>query len=927
MQEKVCKAYKRFLQWGDNHNTAFVAILISLLSIIVYRSVIFGNHYYIYGYYDIACDSIKQTVPMLINKINNMFANGLLSGWSYEAGLGADLSTTLNDPFNFLLALIATKNTLPYLMGIFQCFKVTLAGVLFYLYLRKIGCSRYSATVFGICYAFCGNIIARGAWVSYPNECICAALLLLAFEDFLINRNKWKLPLAYAFLIICLKSFYSVLYFGILVAYAIFRYSVIKDFKWKDFLDFLAKLLFLMIVGILLAAVVIVPDLYMQFGGARSEGSVKQGIAFPWDFPTRLWHSKKYILQAVLLCFGWDVLPIKGDSRVGEMAGRLDVLSAPLFYCGILGILLLTQTFTKESTKNKVIYSIVYIATIIAVCSRYFMYLATGLQYKYTFKLGYFWITILILYLASHNFDKLLAYRKLNKISIVILVVSICLVFFFSPENYNYFALGRAIILLIIYAIILFGLSKSNNEIYKKALLAVIIVEVLMSAWNITYERDLIKKDEWNALAYNDASQDAIDYIKSIDQSKPYRIDKQQIYYSLCDSMAQGYFGTQSYLPGNLHSKEIIEFIDALEIPRLAKVLVDGSPNANYIYGFDNMNYLNTFLGVKYIVNYNMEAETFGYQKIDNITGAAIYQNLYSVPLGMTFDTYITNEEFEKLDVLQKRKILLETCILEEAPTKTNISKWQSDNEDKAEFKVIPRENYTLVAGGVELAANENSYSTAGNDGLEIIIDSEMVDASKMLVFTMEFESDRDNYARLFWSNAEDLELNYSTSMPVFLMEGKNTFRFDIPFAGVSKVFFQGALDLELHNLEVAYVDEQEYYAEYISMVEARNKEALEIVDFSQDRIVGKVNNENDKFLLLTIPYNKGWKAKVDGLAKDLMIPDIGFMGIELPAGEHDIILWHEAIGIRMGILLTIIGLIIYGLLIIKTKERKNEER
>lgn len=39
--------------------------------------------------------------------------------------------------------------------------------------------------------------------------------------------------------------------------------------------------------------------------------------------------------------------------------------------------------------------------------------------------------------------------------------------------------------------------------------------------------------------------------------------------------------------------------------------------------------------------------------------------------------------------------------------------------------------------------------------------------------------------------------------------------------------------------------------------------------------------------LLFSIPFDKGWTAKVDGAAVPLERVDIGFMGLVLEKGEH----------------------------------------
>ena len=61
----------------------------------------------------------------------------------------------------------------------------------------------------------------------------------------------------------------------------------------------------------------------------------------------------------------------------------------------------------------------------------------------------------------------------------------------------------------------------------------------------------------------------------------------------------------------------------------------------------------------------------------------------------------------------------------------------------------------------------------------------------------------------------------------------------------------------------------------------------------------------------MSIPYDKGWSAYVDGKKTELIpVIDHTFMALKLEEGEHDIVLEYSVPGGREGIYLTICGII-----------------
>jgi uncharacterized membrane protein YfhO len=68
-----------------------------------------------------------------------------------------------------------------------------------------------------------------------------------------------------------------------------------------------------------------------------------------------------------------------------------------------------------------------------------------------------------------------------------------------------------------------------------------------------------------------------------------------------------------------------------------------------------------------------------------------------------------------------------------------------------------------------------------------------------------------------------------------------------------------------------------------------RRKTGLDITNFRQTRIKGKVQLEQKSVLVLQTPFAPGWHATEDGKPAPVFKVDIGLLGVGLDAGSHEV--------------------------------------
>ncbi len=114
-------------------------------------------------------------------------------------------------------------------------------------------------------------------------------------------------------------------------------------------------------------------------------------------------------------------------------------------------------------------------------------------------------------------------------------------------------------------------------------------------------------------------------------------------------------------------------------------------------------------------------------------------------------------------------------------------------------------------------------------------------------------------------------------------------------------------------------------YVEIDSITNLKRKESLAISHFGQSKISGIIKLESKKMIFFSIPYDKGWTAKVNGEEKKPELVNLGFMGLVLDKGVYNIELEYNPPYMIHGILLSLVSVCIFiGLVFWDVRKKKN---
>lgn len=826
-------------------------VLLIFITSILYLDYLLGNKYFIFK--DISFDSYSETYPHLIYWANNVKNIDDWISWNWFNGLGNITQYKRINIFNIFI--LFGKENIAYFLGVFQALKVILAGTFFYKYLKAVGRSDFSCYIGGIGYAFCAHMMVRQGWMYYPNEVVVVALWLWCFELYFTNKKRIWLPLSTAFLFSSLSGYHVCLYIGIMIVYCVFRIFW-EEVSIEDGKHIMKYTIYSVLCGFLISSIYSLPDIFAGFSSERilTEKAFHIGTLFQLN-------SAKSLASGFFRTLGNNLLGIL------DYKGDQNLLDDPCFYVGLLNIIILSQIKSFLNKRRKVIAIIC-----LSVCMIYILFpqIASILSaFTGKYKLSSFWITLLMLYLATECLD-LIRRNGLNAWNYWVVFGGLILgsIFFgFALDNQvNYYHLGVNLVFGFAYGCILYKNLQKPPFIYK-ALVVLFIFEIFINAYEVINIRETVGSEELHSSGYADDTSIALNYLEQYDSSSLYRVDKKYNSVSLQDAIAQGYMGTKEY-EGGAGNNYLKKFAEVFDFPQ--------SVGKRVFFGTGDSTEINTLLGVKYILTRENSINNLGYEYVDKIENINIYQNKYPLGIGLFFENITSEKELEKMSMQKKRAALLKTCFVDEG----NIKNVESIN--------LSIKNEESPGHDIEFTFEEN---ISGNILSENLFFEGLEDNILYLSFDAAKTNDDDSSGTIIgYDNNRNLQ--YYTSMRI--SEEENTYEYLLNAEGITQLEIVIPEYKNISNIKLKTVSTKEYYKNYTEDVNKILETPFNISYFSNSEVQGIIENNVDGVLVLATAYNQGWHCLIDGKEQKVFPADIALVGVEVPAGAHDIRFYYK---------------------------------
>lgn len=766
----------------ENYAATILLGALVLVVLIVFRDFLLLRNVYLYK--DIASDSINGNWPQIAHILDYFRTDGFPK-WTFNQGMGqVALGLYTFEPF-LALFYLAGAARIPYLLGYVEALKIVLSGFFFFLYLKTLSRTNYTAVVGGILFAFSSYMILGSGWYFFSYDGLCIALLLLGFEK-LLNENSWyvlPIPIAMAAMY---QPFQVYLHAVFLLLYAIVRLSE-KGWQWNFVRSCFLRIALLYVLGLGLSSLFLFSNIEQILQSPRVGGGVGYFSALS---------SRSVLAFAPASQYASDVLRLFSNDLMGvgnRFRGWNNYLESPMFYCGLVTLLLAPQFFWFLDRKRRLLHAAMLGLTSALLIFPYFrnaVWLFSGDYFRTLSVL----ISLWLLYWGLGGLGYIDRQKKVHSPALVLsLIVALALLYLPDYEQYGIDHSLRLVVALfmIAYTVLLWCIPSQKYGEAAKAGIFIILLFEAVSFSNITVNRrDILSSNELQSRAgYNDYTKDAIEFLNEQDKDF-YRVEKDyssgpSMHLSFNDPKMQHYRGTTSYHSFNEGS--YVSFLRALEVTD-----PDGEKSARWIVGLLGRPALEALTAVKYNLTKKPEPNGYEllYERIGVFKDVLVYRNRFSLPLGFCYDSFLTASRFSSLPQFQKDRALLRAVVIAD--------------------------------------------------------------------------------------NAEPQFSGFAT-------------------------------------LDVSGLANESFLEGFEKSVLARRAETLNIQSYGQNHVRGKVETAAKCLLFFAIPYNKGWSARVDGKNAALLRVNIGFMGLMIEEGSHDVELEFDPPYLVAGASGSILSLAIYG--------------
>lgn len=645
--------------------SAFLMYLVALLPIFVSR----GLPFFYYGDYNV------QQVPFYILAHRAVRSGELFWNWNVDLGgsMAGDFSFYLwGSPF-FWVTLLFPEGAIPYLMPVLMAMKYGTAAACAYLYIRRYLQKYVYAMIGGYLYAFSGFNACNIVFNHFTDSVAFFPLFLMLFEELMDavyeadERGNTLFAVRMPFIRFALiTAFMSIVnyyfFFGQIVFMAVYffiRYVcgspfhlVVKRFNW---------VILSSVTGLLVAGCFLLPAFYGITGNSRLRN-------FLTGYDMLIYPSEKLL---------WDIF--KSFAMLPDIIGKGTLFYTTMVknaslasYIPMFGISGVVAFFLLNKKKNweKTVILVSLTAALVPVLNAAFS------LFNSAYYARWFYMPVLIMCLMTAQVAERGNSDQIKKGAIIavfyfLLFVGIYLlpsrdesgdiVFFSMADNSEIFIrdmLGTAILCIMLLAVVFVlpeVLGKGKRRLRDLVILLTVMVACLISTYVPVKNGSTIisdrGKDKWEEQMLTGRVN--VD-LESFSRGE---VDSTSTNYDL----VWGIPSIHCFL--STVPSEIFDYMDgALGITRTvetnlpveragARALVSAR------YFFENAQISKNRV-------FNNDEGTAGYVFADTQNGFDIFENRNYIPMGYTFDYYISESEWSDLDPEEHDLDLVKVLIL-----------------------------------------------------------------------------------------------------------------------------------------------------------------------------------------------------------------------------------------------------------------------
>lgn len=906
--------------------------------------------------------------------LGGLFKNHSLNiaTYSFGFGYGGDIIRTLSyyvfgDPLDLLSVFVPSSKT--YILYHFLIvLRLYLAGMAFCWLCRVFSKNKsYSATLAGsVIYVFSGFALFSATRHPYfVNPMIYFPIMLVGVEK--IRRREAPYVFVIGVFLSAISNFYF-FYMTVIftVLYVIFKLvATRKELTVKDALLFLAKLLGCSLLAVVMAGAVILPTVLQFIGDPRAVAGNSYDLLYNREYYDGILNT---VIAVSPTNEEWTYIGMGGVFLPSLFALFSARRSRGLLKAGfvVLTLFLLIPTaghiFNGMSyPSNRWTWAYALLAAYIVVDT------ADDLKSMSRARLAKCGIFVLAYALACVLLRASLTAAALAQLFIAMAVVCACLFISLNDKEISKrVTVQRAMLAAAVIGVgfnAVFGFSQFRSDFLEKYEDASHFTERFNSneaalldkkypsgfyrytGTNLFRNAAMLHKNSSTQYFFSLSNPNIFEFFRELDLP----ISMGQLYFDLDDRASLNTLANVKY------------YASGETVARDGAVKLNDIDRNRVPYGFAK------YAPDGWVYDYSGKAHKLDGSCIvdsdDVLASYNIYKNRHTLPFGYTYSSYLDRETYNKYSSAEKQEAIMQSVVLDKSPS--GVKKGSPEltvkeldytvkalgdkvtQVDKNTFVSTDR-NAKIVLSFDGLENSETYLSLSGTDfkGVrpsELYGDNKDVDPqnkygaeafdrlskSEQNTINRESEYYREPSKLFFNVIGKSAETKVTKRFGFYTSrykwyENKHDYMINLGYEKTAKkkiilnLPYAGRYSFDDIKVICQPMDN------YVNRVKALGEDKLENVSFhaykdsnSTNEITGEISVKENKILLLTIPYSDGWTACVDGKRTDLLRANTMFSAIELSKGRHTVRLNYDTPGLKHGILMSFIGVILFAALIL----------
>ena len=604
-----------------SNNKLLLAFLLSFVLglLLVLPNIILGK-----GIYHLMSDFDQQQIPF--NMIMNYSLKNKIFLWTWYNDLGSNFIGTFSfynllSPFS-IIGYLFPGNIYPYIVGYIIILKYALSGLFSFMYLDRYVKNKNYAIIGSLLYSF-SSFVLTNMLFHFHDAIVFFPLLMYSLDNLIYDFKKSRF--IFIVFLCAITNWFLFVGEGIFIVIYCFIKYIKKEINNNKVILYIFLELFL---GVLMSSFILVPTLLFTISNPRLSGdwTIISALKYPYMKYVELVRSLLFAPQTMIF-------------RSFLSKDNYDSIE---FYLPVVGIVLFSSYYFHNKKDD---ISLIMIISLLFMFIPIFNSLFFLLNTKYYAR--WLFMPILIFSLAS---IKTLDNDYSLKEGIIVTIIGYLFYFLLMIILYfkNLFKIYDIayFIVFISFTIINFIIMVFLYKFKRKDIVLIICIMIYTTIFGnyMTYQyRGKILLD----------TNDYKEYVKVDKKFSKYNNSRSNSSDSCISNLGYTKRLNNIYSFNSNISGSAFKFYKSINYDRLVST-----------YFSINDKDINKFLGVKYFISCD-NAKIPGYKYLDKINNYSIYENEDALDLGFVPDKYMLDMEFDKLSVLDKRKVLNNTVILD----------------------------------------------------------------------------------------------------------------------------------------------------------------------------------------------------------------------------------------------------------------------